>query len=128
MEIIKLPPKLSPDAIYHGDSRLLLRKIMPESIALSVWSPPYYVGKDYEKDLTFEEWKELLREVIKCHFPILKLGGFLAINIADILCFKDESMPKIMAENVSRKKIKLSKEEILAVKSKHPEWNRYKLA
>lgn len=128
MAIIEISKKLIPDAIYQGDSRILLRKIELESIALSVWSPPYYVGKDYEKDLTFEGWKALLSEVIKLHFPIIKPGGFLAINIADILCFKDESMPKIMAENVSRRKVSLSKEEILKVKDKYPEWNRYKLA
>jgi site-specific DNA-methyltransferase (adenine-specific) len=33
-----------------------------------------------------------------------------------------------MAENVSRRKVSLSLEQILAVKEKHPDWNRYKLA
>ena len=37
-------------------------------------------------------------------------------------------MPKIMAENISRRKIALSREDILAVKQQHPDWNRYKLA
>jgi site-specific DNA-methyltransferase (adenine-specific) len=37
-------------------------------------------------------------------------------------------MPKIMAENVSRRKVDLTTEEILEVKKQHPEWNRYKLA
>jgi len=128
MAIIKIFDQLSPNNIYLGDSRQLLKKIEKESIALSIWSPPYYVGKEYEKDLSFEDWKDLLREVINLHFPIIKPGGFLVINIADILCFKDESMPKIMAENVSRRKIKLTKEDILKVKKKHPDWNRYKLA
>jgi site-specific DNA-methyltransferase (adenine-specific) len=105
-----------------------LTQIRPESIALSVWSPPYYVGKDYEKDLDFAAWKALLRATIELHFPLIKPGGFLAINIADILCFKDETMPKIMAENVSRRKVQLSKEQILEVKREHPDWNRYKLA
>ena len=104
---------LKENHIYHGDSRTLLKRIRPESIALSVWSPPYFVGKASEKDLSFSDWKDLLREVIKRHFPIVKPGGFLAINIADILCFKDESMPKIMAENVSRRKIGLTKEQIV---------------
>ena len=40
-------------------------------------------------DLSFEDWKNLLRKVIKLSF--LKPGGFLVINIADILCFKDET-------------------------------------
>jgi len=128
MAIIDFSKKLDTNAIYCGDSRVLLRRIEHESIALSVWSPPYYVGKDYEKDLTFDAWKAMLTDVIKYHFPILKPGGFLVINIADILCFKDESMPKIMAENISRRKVNLSKEEILKVKEQHPDWGRYKLA
>ncbi|TEB13440.1 DNA-methyltransferase [Pelotomaculum propionicicum] len=128
MAVIEFSKTLSPNNIYHGDARFLLKKIARESIALSVWSPPYYVGKEYEKYLTFRGWENLLKEVIKHHFPIIKPGGFLVINIADILCFKDETMPKIMAENVSRRKITLSKEEIVEVMKKHPEWNRYKLA
>ena len=94
MAVINISKRLSINNIYHGDARVLLKKVEPRSIALSVWSPPYYVGKDYEKYLTFSEWEDLLREVIRLHVPILKEGGFLAINIADILCFKDESMPK----------------------------------
>ncbi len=128
MAIIDISKKLEPNNIYYGDSRVLLKGIETNSIALSVWSPPYYVGKNYEKDLTFDEWKALLREVILSHFPIIKPGGFLIINIADILCFKDESMPKIMADNVSRRKVNLSREEIVKVKEKHPDWNRYRLA
>ena len=128
MASVGIEKHLKEDQIYHGDSRVLLRKIRPDSIALSVWSPPYFVGKAYEKDLSLAKWKTLLREVIKLHFPIIKPGGFLAINIADILCFKDESMPKIMAENVSRRKIEVTKEQILETKKKHPTWNRYELA
>lgn len=128
MGIINLSEYLIPNRIYHGDARILLRKIKPESIALSIWSPPYFVGKSYEKDLTFQDWKYLLRETINLHYSLLKPGGFLAINIADILCFKDESMPRIMAENISRRKIELTKEQILEVKIKHPDWDKYELA
>ena len=128
MAIVNLFKSLAPNAIYHGDSQELLGRIERESVALSIWSPPYYVGKEYEKDLSFEDWKNLLRKVIKLHFSIVKPGGFLAINIADILCFKDDTMPKIMAENISRRKINLTKEDILKVVQQHPDWNRYKLA
>lgn len=128
MAVINMFDPLTPNEIYHGDSKNLLNRIEKNSIALSVWSPPYFVGKEYEKDLSFDDWKNLIKDVITLHFPIIKPGGFLAINIADILCFRDEGMPKIMAENISRRKILLSKEDILAVKKKHPHWNRYKLA
>lgn len=79
---------LSLNEIHHGDAQELLPQIEPNSIALSVWSPPYFVGKDYEANLTFEDWQNLLETVIKLHFPIIKPGGFLVVNIADILCFK----------------------------------------
>jgi site-specific DNA-methyltransferase (adenine-specific) len=128
MGIIKISKYLEPNIIYHGDVRILLPRIEPNSISLSVWSPPYFVGKDYEKDLSFDEWKNLLKKTVFYHYELLKPGGFLVINISDILCFKDTDMPRIMAENVSRRKIALTKEEILKIKEKHPNWNKYQLA
>lgn len=128
MESINTTKFLTENCVYHGDSRILLKRVKPESIALSVWSPPYFVGKSYEKDLSFEDWQTLLRQVIVLHYPLIKPGGFLAINAADILCFKDTSMPKIMAENVSRRKINLTKDQIVSAQKKHPTWNRHKLA
>ncbi len=119
---------IPPDTITQGDSRHLLRRIEPNSVACSVWSPPYHVGKTYEVDMSYDEWIDLLREIIALHFPILQPGGFLAINIADILCFKDPNIPRIMAENASRKKINLTREQVLQAMQEHPEMNRYQLA
>ena len=119
---------LDIDRIYCGNAENLLAQIQPDSIALSVWSPPYHVGKEYEKSMSFEEWKALLSSVIRQHFSILKPGGFLAVNIADILCFKDESMPKIMANNVSRRKIAITKEQIQEVWNLHPTYSRKRIA
>lgn len=128
MAIINIFNQLKINNVYHGDSRVLLKRINPESVALSVWSPPYYVGKDYEKYLSFSDWKNLINKVLELHFSILKPGGFLAVNIADILCFKDNSMPKIMAENISRRSVQLTKEQITAAMRLHPSWNRRQLA
>lgn len=119
---------LNVDRIYCGDAREMLKQIAPNSVSLSVWSPPYHVGKGYEKDMGFNDWQNLLAEVIKNHFPILKPGGFLAVNIADILCFKDDAMPKIMAENSSRRKISITKEEIEEVWGRHPDFSRKQIA
>ncbi|HEX3560040.1 MAG TPA: site-specific DNA-methyltransferase [Pyrinomonadaceae bacterium] len=114
--------------IHEGDARLLLPLVGPDSVALSVWSPPYFVGKQYESHLTFDAWRSLIKTVIALHYPVVKPGGFLAINIADILCFKDESMPKVQAEAVSRRKSKVTREDVLRAAQKHPEMNRYQLA
>ena len=119
---------LDIDHIYCGDARVMLKKIKPNSVDLSVWSPPYHVGKEYEKDMGYEEWKKLITTVIRQHSRILKPGGFLAINIADILCFKDESMPRIMAENISRRKVNITKEDIQKVWSKYPNYSRKQIA
>ena len=73
--------------IFHGDAREHLQALPEASIDLSFWSPPYYVGKSYEADLSFDCWQTLLREVIAAHPRILRPGGFMAVNIADILCF-----------------------------------------
>ena len=47
------------------------------------------LGKEYEKGISYDAWISLLQEVIGLHYSILKPGGFLVINIADILCFQD---------------------------------------
>lgn len=114
--------------ILTGDARNILPDLPQDSIDLSFWSPPYYVGKSYEKHLSFEEWQSLVRDVIHCHKSIIKPGGFIAVNIGDILCFPDDSMPKFQADNVRRKKIPITREDILAVKQHHPEANRHELA
>lgn len=119
---------LAVNQIHHGDARDLLPQIAPNSIALSVWSPPYFVGKDYEAHLSFEDWQDLLETVIRLHFPIIKPGGFLVINIADILCFKDPSMPRVQADAVHRKRSTVTKEDILKAWAKHPDYNRHQIA
>jgi site-specific DNA-methyltransferase (adenine-specific) len=114
--------------VHQGDARELLDRIEPDSIALSVWSPPYFVGKSYEKGWQFETWRELLGSVIAKHFRILKPGGFLAINIADILCFADSSMPRIQAKKLGGHRLPVSQEDILRVHAEHPDYNRFQLA
>lgn len=119
---------LEHNKIYHGRSEKLMLQIKPNSVSLSFWSPPYFVGKDYEKGETFESWQALLREVIERHASVIKTGGFMVINIADILCFADENIPRFQAMNTHNQKCKVTKEMVLEAKAKHPEYNRYQLA
>jgi site-specific DNA-methyltransferase (adenine-specific) len=46
--------------IVWGDARTLLSEIDDASIDPSFWSSPYFVGKSYEKDWSFDDWCELL--------------------------------------------------------------------
>ncbi len=119
---------VAPREIVTGDARTVMRTIKPQSIDLSFWSPPYHVGKSYEQDNTFEDWQILMREVIAAHSRILKPGGFLAVNIGDILCFPDPAMPKFQADNIRGKVSQVTREDVLAMKAKHPDANRHQLA
>ena len=114
--------------IVTGDAREVLGSLPQESVDLSFWSPPYYVGKSYEKHLSFLDWKNLLQDVIFAHKRIIRSGGFLAINIADILCFPDAEMPRFQANNVNGKKAKVTRSQILEAMSEHPGANRHQLA
>ena len=114
--------------IYTGDSRIVLQSLPTSSIALSFWSPPYFVGKNYEAHLTFQDWQNLIRDVIQEHSRVMKDGAFVVINISDILCFVDPDMPRFQANNISNKKVEITREDILKVKSKHPGASRYELA
>lgn len=114
--------------IYAGYSEELMKRINPSSIALSFWSPPYFVGKEYEKNETYDSWQNMLRLVIEQHANALKPGGFMVINIADIKCFKDEKIPRFQASNLSKHRSPITREMVLEAKTKFPDYNRDKLA
>jgi len=58
---------------------------------LTITSPPYFVGKEYEKDYTFDDYKDLLKTVFHNTAEHTVDGGKIAINIADIAAFKKVS-------------------------------------
>lgn len=119
---------LELNQVHQGRAEILMGQIEPESIALSFWSPPYFVGKEYEKDETFDSWQNMLRQVIHHHSTVLKPGGFLVINIGDIRCFKDQNIPRFQAMNLSMQRSKITKEMVIEAKAQFPEFNRYQLA
>lgn len=119
---------LDANKIYCGRSEDLMKQIEPHSLSLSFWSPPYFVGKDYEKNETFDSWQRMLKQVIELHSYALKPGGFMVINIADILCFPDEKIPRFQAMNMHNQKSKVTKEMVLETMRKYPNFNRYQLA
>jgi len=116
------------DRIYQGRAEQLITGVRESSIAVSFWSPPYFVGKEYEKGETYDSWQAILKAVIQGHARILRPGGFLVINIADIICFKDESIPKFQTLNVSQQRVEITREMVLEAKAKYPAYNRDQLA
>ena len=115
------------DQIVTGDSRKVLADLPPDSVDLSFWSPPYYVGKSYERGLSFRGWQQLIREVVLQHGRVLMPGAFMVVNIADILCFPDPSMPRYQANN-ARKVHPVTYSNVVAMQKRYPDANRYRLA
>jgi len=54
------------------------------SIHLMVTSPPYNVGKEYDKNLSLDEYRALLRRVLTEVYRVLVPGGRACINLANL--------------------------------------------
>ena len=61
-----------------------MSELPDNSIHLMVTSPPYNVGKEYDRDLSFREYREFLKKVWKETYRVLVPGGRACINIANL--------------------------------------------
>lgn len=75
---------IQTNKIYNIDCQEGFKQLNDNSIHLIVTSPPYNVNKEYEENQTFDDWYELMKEVIKESKRVLVSGGRLCINVANI--------------------------------------------
>ncbi|OGH39092.1 MAG: SAM-dependent methyltransferase [Candidatus Levybacteria bacterium RIFCSPLOWO2_01_FULL_38_21] len=61
-----------------------MSELSDNSVHLMVTSPPYNVGKEYDNDLTLEEYRKLLYNVFKETYRVLVPGGRACINVANL--------------------------------------------
>jgi len=61
-----------------------MEELPDDSIHLMVTSPPYNVGKEYDEDLTLEEYRAFLKRVWAEVYRVLVPGGRVCINIANL--------------------------------------------
>jgi len=61
-----------------------MEELPEQSIHLMVTSPPYNVGKDYDQDLSLDEYRGFLKKVWKEVHRVLVPGGRACINIANL--------------------------------------------
>jgi len=61
-----------------------MKELPDNSVHLMITSPPYNVGKDYDKDLSLEEYLTLLKNVFIEVKRVLVTGGRVCINVANL--------------------------------------------
>lgn len=71
------------DSITHASSESM-SDLPDASVHLMVTSPPYNVGKDYDEDLSLEEYLAFLKRVWAETYRVLVPGGRACINVANL--------------------------------------------
>lgn len=71
------------DKIFCKSSEKM-NELPDNSVHLMVTSPPYNVGKEYDENLTLEEYRKFLVRVWKEVYRVLVPGGRVCINIANL--------------------------------------------
>src|SRR5687767_2137294 len=72
------------DRIFCKSSTSMTEELPDNSVALMVTSPPYHAGKDYDTDVTYEEYLGLLEAVFAETHRVLEPGGRAVVNVANL--------------------------------------------
>ena len=70
------------DRLFNQSSESM--PIPDASVALAFTSPPYNVGKDYDGDMSLDQYLELIGRVGAEMYRVLKPGGRYVINVANL--------------------------------------------
>ncbi len=71
--------------LYQGDVNDLLSTLPDKSISLIVTSPPYNLGKEYEKRISIEQYLEKQTQVIKQLYRVLKDNGSICWQVGNFV-------------------------------------------
>ena len=78
----KIPEEYLDHVITQSSRKM---SFLPDSrVHLMVTSPPYNVGKEYDKNLSLHSYDRLISDVLKETFRVLVLGGRICVNITNV--------------------------------------------
>lgn len=68
-------------ALYRGRCETLLPSLAPGSVDLVVTSPPYFMGKDYDRSLSTDDFVRSQKKVLSLAKAALRVGGSLCWQV-----------------------------------------------
>ncbi|OHD67776.1 MAG: DNA methyltransferase [Spirochaetes bacterium RBG_16_49_21] len=86
MAKLKINEHFNPNSdlvLYNGDCLELLKEIPNETVKLVVTSPPYNIGKEYEKKLSINDYLESQKKVIDESIRITKSTGSICWQVGN---------------------------------------------
>ena len=78
-----IPPDRRIDKIYCKSSENM-DEIPDYSVHLMITSPPYNVKKEYDDDLSLDEYRNLLKNVFRETYKKLVTGGRVCVNVTNL--------------------------------------------
>ncbi len=72
------------DNVVAGDAEEVLKRLPDNCTHLMVTSPPYNVGKDYDRDLALGEYLDFLESVMREVYRVLVWSGRVCFNVANL--------------------------------------------
>jgi modification methylase len=85
-EVEYIENHISPDLLnmIFCKSSENMTELPENSVHLMVTSPPYNVGKEYDKDITLKEYLDFLNQIWREVYRVLVPGGRACINVANL--------------------------------------------
>lgn len=77
-----LPDDVKNKVFVHSSENML--ELPDNSVHLMITSPPYNVTKEYDQNLTLDDYLKLIENVMKETYRVLVNGGRACINIANV--------------------------------------------
>jgi modification methylase len=78
-----IEPSPVRDEVFEKSAEEMV-ELADNSIALMVTSPPYHVGKDYDRTGTFDDYLDFLETVFAEVHRVLQPGGRAVVNVANL--------------------------------------------
>ena len=77
-----IPAKALDSVFTHSSEDM--HELPDRSVHLMITSPPYNVGKEYDEDLTLDDYRSLIHRVLKETYRVLAPGGRACVNVANL--------------------------------------------